>query len=558
MNTPTKYILGLAISLSLFSCLKEDENTSKPFTQILDFKQEITGLSGELIKTVTLNNKIETQTISKPNWEIELKPFLDADFNTPANQDDFTRTERVSSLTGLKDVIWVSNDNSSVKKAVYRYENKECVAAVIYLNKESAVYTHEEILTYLPNSGYSIENSQGLSNISTESFHLVGEFSGKPQPWKMYFDIGNNQIVPVRFDFTFDTQKPILAFKQGKETIKMTATKTDTGYYVEVPVFNAFLTFSITDQTMKGEFHNLDKGENYIIPFHAQKLSYDLLTPSNEMENSPNFEGKWEVYFGEGDDKSKAIGMFDRLGDDLYGTFATETGDYRFLQGKIIDDSFSLSTFDGSHLFLFTGKIIGNKITSGHFYSGSHYQTTWYGEKNNSVTLTNPDEMTSLKEGVEKIDFTFPNLNGDLVSLSNEKFNDKVVIVQILGSWCPNCMDETRYFKELYSKYNTAGLEIIGLAFERSKDFEKAKISLNKAIHDLQVPYTMLIAGTPKESANALPMITKIKSYPTSIIINKQGEVVQIHTGFYGPSTGSYYEEYTKKMDELLNQLLSK
>ena len=558
MNVSTKYILGLAISLSLFSCIQENEDTTKPFNDVLDFKTETAHLSGTLIKTVTLNDKIETKSIAKPNWSIELKPFLDADFNTAANKYNYTRTERISKLTNLKDVIWISKENQHVKKAIYRYSEDKCVAAFLELNKESAVYSHSEILSYLPNSGYSIENSQNLSQLNEESFHLSGEFAGKPQPWKMFFDIGHNQVVPVNFDFTSDLENPILEFKQGKETIKMVAKKTDSNYFVDVPVFNAYLTFSVDNENMSGEFHNLDKGDNYVIPFNASRLPYNLVTPMTETENATNFDGKWEVHFKEGDDHSLAIGLFDRMGDDLYGTFATETGDYRFLQGKVDGDSFSLSTFDGSHLFIFTGKISNDKIIDGHFYSGSHYHTTWNGFKNENVQLTNPDKMTTLKEGIEQINFTFPNLNNEPISLSDNQFKNKVVIIQILGSWCPNCMDETRYFKELYAKYNSDGLEIIGLAFERSSNFDEAKASLSKAISDLEVPYTILVAGTPKESATALPMITPIKSYPTSIVIDKNGKVVKIHTGFYGPSTGSYYENYTKEMEELITHLLSK
>ncbi len=140
--------------------------------------------------------------------------------------------------------------------------------------------------------------------------------------------------------------------------------------------------------------------------------------------------------------------------------------------------------------------------------------------------------------------------------MQDEKYQGKVVILQILGSWCPNCMDETRYFKELYEGYNSQGLEIIGLAFERSSEFEKARISLEKAISDLNVPYEVVIAGTPRESKMALPMITAIKSYPTSIFINKKGEVVKIHTGFYGPSTGRYYEDYRAETEQFIEALI--
>jgi len=557
MRGLNKYIGGLAVVLGLFSCVEENKLEVKPFKDVLNFDQEVSNLSGTLQKEVIQGDGIESKTLNNPNFQVEMKPFIDANFNRMANKENYIRTEEISVLSGWRDVVWRSkNDKLPVKSAIYRFDGDSCISAKLFVVKESTVYNHTETLTYVKESGYSIENEQLINGLENEQFYLSGQFEGKPQPWRMFFDIGNNQKVPVNFDLISVDDKMEMIFHQGKERIKMPVAGTSNDYRVEIPIFQAYLTFTMDNDLMVGEFHNLDKGDDYIIPFTAMKLPYEAVVNYNLDESYPDFSGKWETYFGEGDEKSAAIGLIDRLGNDLVGTFATETGDYRFLQGKVIGNSFSLSTFDGSHLFLFTGKINGNEITEGHFYSGSHYHTVWSAKKNESFELLDPDKMTTLQEGVEKVDFTFPDLNGNSVSLGDAKFENKVVIIQILGSWCPNCMDETRYFKELYSKYNKDGLEIIGLAFERSNDFEVAKISLNKAIKDLAVPYTMLIAGTPKESAFALPMITKIKSYPTSIILDKKGNVVQIHTGFYGPSTGAYYEEYTQEMESLLENLL--
>jgi thiol-disulfide isomerase/thioredoxin len=559
MRFSFKYMGGLAIMLSLFSCMQEEKSTVKPFQDVLNMEAEVKTLNGGLVKYMVKDSIVELNRLGSPNWDVELKPFFDADFNTPANKDNYSRTETISSLSGWRDVIWIrKKDNLPVKSAVYRFKNDDCVSAQIEVVKESAVYTNAEFLTFIPNVGYAIENEQTINGLSNSQFNLTGEFVGNPQPWRMFFDIGNGNVVPVNFEFQNTKGAIELTFIQGSERIKMKAVKTDSNYRVEIPIFQAFLTFELEDEVMKGNFHNLDKGDDYFIPFSALKLPYSSAVRSITHEEGEDFSGKWEVYFREGEDKTAAIGMFDRLGDDLFGTFATETGDYRYLQGKVFGNEFSLSTFDGAHLFLFTGKISGDIITEGHFYSGSHYHAKWDAKRNNDVELLNPDEMTSLKDGVEKVDFSFPNLSGESVSLSDDTYQNKVVILQILGSWCPNCMDETRYFNELYSKYNSQGLEIIGLAFERSKDFEIAKLSLEKAITDLNVSYSMLIAGTPKESALALPMFTPIKSYPTSIIIDRYGNVIQIHTGFYGPGTGKYYEEYTFETEKLLEDLLEK
>jgi thiol-disulfide isomerase/thioredoxin len=392
--------------------------------------------------------------------------------------------------------------------------------------------------------------------VSGNSFYLSGEFEGTIQPWRMFFEIGD-QNIPVNFWLGVDANnEPALTFVQGKERFTVVANATDSGYVAHIPVFQAYLLFTMDEKSMQGGFHNLDKGTDYVVPFTGDKLLYDQAFGYDPTVIQADFSGKWETYFYDNGDSSKAIGMFERFGDELIGTFATETGDYRFLQGKIVGDSFSLSTFDGSHLFLFTGRIKGNEMMDGHFYSGTHYHATWSAKRNDNVTLVDPNSMTSLREKGAGIEFTFPNLSGKSVSLSDDRFKDKVVVLQILGSWCPNCMDETRYFKEVHEKYHEKGLEIIGLGFERSTDFNVASAVLSKAIQDLDVPYEVLVAGTPKQSALALPMITPIKSYPTSIFINRAGEVVKIHTGFYGPSTGKYYDDYRAETEQFLEELL--
>ena len=122
----------------------------------------------------------------------------------------------------------------------------------------------------------------------------------------------------------------------------------------------------------------------------------------------------------------------------------TETGDYRYLEGNMYNNTLYLSSFDGTHLFLFKATLIDDRLT-GVFYSGSHWEEPWVAVKNQDMELTNPDSLTYLKEGYNKLAFTFPNTNGDSISLTDDKYIGKVVIVNIMGPWCPNCKDETAY-----------------------------------------------------------------------------------------------------------------
>ena len=217
-----------------------------------------------------------------------------------------------------------------------------------------------------------------------------------------------------------------------------------------------------------------------------------------------------------------------------------------------------LSCFDGSHLFLFKATLVNEQLT-GVFWSGTHWEEPWIAKRNDNFELTHPDSLTFLKEGYTELAFTFPNINGENVSLTNEKYNNKVVIVNVMGPWCPNCKDETAYLSKLYNNYHEDGLEIIALSFDKSDKFEIAKENLIKIKSFFDAKYDFLIAGKANKiaAAKSLPMLNHVMSYPTSIFIDRNGNIKKIRTGFYGPGTSSYYTRYTEQIDGFVKKLLA-
>jgi thiol-disulfide isomerase/thioredoxin len=228
------------------------------------------------------------------------------------------------------------------------------------------------------------------------------------------------------------------------------------------------------------------------------------------------------------------------------------------LEGQVEEGHISLSCFDGAHAFLFKATGNGDKIEAGTFWSGNHWSEPWVAVKNENFRLANPDTLTYLQAGYERLDFRFPNENGDSISLSDAQFKDKVVIVQIMGSWCPNCMDESVFLVDLYNKNKAKGLEIIAIDYEIRNDVEVFKRNIAKMRKDLGINYTCLFGGPSKkaEAAKTLPMLNHILSYPTTIFMDRKGNIKKIQTGFSGPGTGSRYEEYVKSTTKFVEELL--
>ena len=246
----------------------------------------------------------------------------------------------------------------------------------------------------------------------------------------------------------------------------------------------------------------------------------------------------------------------------MTGSFLTTTGDYRFLEGEVSGNKLTLSTFDGSHAFLFTADIPGNnQITNGKFYSGKTFTDDWSAEKNAKATVPGEATAMHLKQGERTLRFRFPDLDSNLVSINDERFKNKVVVIQLMGSWCPNCMDETAFLSKFYKEYKTRGAEVLGLAYEYSNNFSKARKGLLTFKNRFNVDYPLLFTGVSitdtLRTEKTLPQVTAIQVFPSTIFIDKKGNVRKLDNGFYGPGTGIHYELYKEEFYRTINQLLN-
>jgi thiol-disulfide isomerase/thioredoxin len=363
-----------------------------------------------------------------------------------------------------------------------------------------------------------------------------------------------NRTIPFNVEVLSTNQ---LVIKNADERIEVNEIEyRDDSVFIKIPVFGSEFKAIISENKITGEYWNYYKSKVSPIAF----IGEFGLTERFEHTSKPtvDFSGNWQVNFGTSEKPSPAIGVFKQDGYNVTGTFQTELGDYRYLEGVVNENTMQLSCFDGAHAFLFTATQNDEKI-EGMFYSGDSWQQKWTAEQTNNPELGDMKKLTFLKPGYDKFTFAFPNDKGETISLDDQDYKNKVVLVQIFGTWCPNCMDETRYLVELYKKYNSKGLEIIGLDFETKHDFNYFKSRISRFRKDLNVPYELLLAGpaNKKLAAKALPMFNKIISYPTAIFIDKSGTVREIHTGFSGPGTGKDYEHYKKETEELIEKLIS-
>jgi thiol-disulfide isomerase/thioredoxin len=380
--------------------------------------------------------------------------------------------------------------------------------------------------------------------------------------WLAVLQRPDGQQIVFNFRTSFEKNKQLIYVINGSERLLVDSIESSRdSLWIVMPFFSArFAARLLPDGNLEGVYIKSYGDRKQEIPFYA-------VYGNNERYNALakpgyNISGNWDAVFGREKNVVHAIGVFEQTASGkVTGTFRTATGDYRYLEGVLSGDSLKLSGFDGGHAILFVAKIQNDStIAEAHYYSGLSGHEVWTAKKNASVQLPNSYEQTKLRPGENRLNFRFPSTNGDSLSILDKRYQGKVVIVQILGSWCPNCMDETAFLSEYYKKNQSRGVEIIGLAYERTTSFDQSKKALEPFQKRFAVQYPFLVTGVAVSDTlraqKTLPQLEAIKVFPTALFIDKKGIVRAIHTGFDGPATGKYYDNFKHEFDEEIEKLL--
>lgn len=384
--------------------------------------------------------------------------------------------------------------------------------------------------------------------------------AGDEEVITMISDLNDSEI-PFNFEVSYDENNEMgVTFINGTERIptskidygKNIRTAKDT-LRIHFPEFDSYLRASYEDNSMEGKFV-INSLKNYFVPFKAE---FGQAHRFSALKKEPitDLTGLWECTFEEGtEDEYKAVGEFKQNGNELRGTFRTETGDYRFLEGTIQDNKAYLSVFDGTHAFLFTMKILDQDEMIGSFRSGKTYQASWRAKRNPKATLAKASELTYVVKDSPPIAFNYPDRNGKMVNLENPIFQDKIKVISIMGTWCPNCKDEMNYLKSIQDKFED--VQVVAIAYERYREQEKALESLDRYSKVMELNFPMLHGGmsSKSEASTAWPQFNEIISFPTLLVLDKQNEVKYVHTGFNGPAT-SKYKEFVDEFEAEINKL---
>ena len=377
--------------------------------------------------------------------------------------------------------------------------------------------------------------------------------------WRGVFQLRPGVEVPFNFVVKADKNGAIKAwFLNAGESFEGGRVRQTVDYFfISLDQFDNELAFPIGEGALQGVLRRQD-GTGTPLNIKAEPgLTYRFA--GDGLKPAGNLSGTYDVTFTSSNGKDeKVVGLFHQDGNKLTGTFLRITGDSRYLEGIVEGNNFYLSSFIGSGPSYFKGSF----TTDGHLTGesvGPRGSQAFSGLLDPKAALPDPYSLTYLKQGYDNFDFSFPDVEGNKISLRDAKYRNKVVIVTIGGTWCPNCIDETSFLAPWYKANRSRGVEIVSIQYERQTDTAFVRKVLTRMRQRYDIQYDQVFGGIADKQgvANSLPALNTFLAFPTTILIDRKGKVVRIHTGYSGPATGQYYEEFVKQFNEEIDALVA-
>ena len=348
----------------------------------------------------------------------------------------------------------------------------------------------------------------------------------------------------ARFPFGLEIQKRdertlFATVINGRERIEVPLERASDGRYVfDFPHYAAKLVATLDEsgRALDGEWtKRAGPQTSRTLPFHA---AFGTASPrADDAATSARIakiSGKWRVRFEK--DTEPAVAVFAASTSSpgsVEGTFLTATGDFRYLAGTY-GEHLVLACFDGAHAFRFGADIQQDGTLKGTFSSGNAWTDTWTAVRDDAAVLGGEFERTHWDESYGWNDLWFPDGSGALVSLGDARFDGKARILQVTGSWCPNCHDETALLAELDREYRSKGLAITALCFELTGDRETDTKAARSMLERHRAEYPWLLVGRSDKdvAGQALPTLDRVFAFPTTIFVGRDGRVRAVPRGF--------------------------
>lgn len=372
-------------------------------------------------------------------------------------------------------------------------------------------------------------------------------------PWRAVLDLAGGEL---RFSIALERAGTARRGRlcNGTRCDRLSAVRLEgDSVHLEIADYAATITAALRGDSLTGVYRNVGNRGPRTIPFRAARGQWPSSKGPGELV------GSWDATFLQDWGTSPRVFHLRNGKAGLEGTIVSNTGDYGHFAGQMSGDGFALAHFDGSFVYLLTGKLTGDTLR-GVFHAGLRTQTPWVAVRSTGAKhLKAPTELTQA-DTTEPFHFAFPDLTGRVVTERDPRFRGKVVLVDVFGTWCPTCHDAAPELVRFYRRYHRRGLEIVGLAYEVTGDTAVDARQVRRYREKFGIPFSLLLAGVnDTEAAGAtLPQLRGFTSFPTTLFLGRDGKVRRVHAGFYGPAMGAQHErmigEFEREIERLLDE----
>ncbi|MDA1103194.1 MAG: TlpA disulfide reductase family protein [Gemmatimonadetes bacterium] len=368
--------------------------------------------------------------------------------------------------------------------------------------------------------------------------------------WRAQVDVAGG---PLRFQVELSEGPPSGVLCNGGTCEPFSAVQLLPGDSVllEIGDYAAAIRASVTPDSLVGFYRNVGNRGPRTIPFRASRGSWPAEPPPAELT------GRWDAILTPDGTPSPRVLELRATERGLEGTIIANSGDSGLFWGGVRDGRFDMSHFDGSFVYMLTGALDGDTLR-GTFHAGLTSQRPFVAVRSTGAPhLKAPTEIVSA-DTTSTFTWDFPDLDGNFVTNEDERFRDKVVIVEIFGTWCPTCHDSAPTLGEIYDRFRDRGLEIVGLAYEVTGDPEVDGPLVRRFADKFGIEYPLLLAGVNDDDSarDTQPQLQGPIAFPTMIFIDTSGRVRRVQAGFYGPALGEVHEELERELIDFADQLL--
>jgi len=367
----------------------------------------------------------------------------------------------------------------------------------------------------------------------------------------------NGFTVPFKMEISSQGTTARGSFFNGEDRFPSTAGRYENGkLHLEFNYYTATLDAELRNGELVGTYDRPERGAQRSYELHARP---HVVLP--EVSGAPNIDGAWELAVKSGKGEAAWYFLVRQKGAHIDTAILRVDGDTGTLSGDYKDGAFIVNHFSGARAnsMTVTPQADGSLKLAGNGIGGKAEYTALRPAVARAKGLQPPDDPmahTSVKDPSEPFHFKFADVNGKIVSSDDPRFKGKVVVVNLLGSWCPNCHDEAPFLADLYKRYRAKGLEVVALSFEEG-DQVKNPEQLRNFVKRYGIEYTVLVPGQPSEANDKLPQMQNFNAWPTTFFLGKDGRVAHVHAGFPSSASGEMYEQAKAEFAATVEQLLN-